>query len=119
MTAAWQPHRHADARIEHTHASPHSDAALQIDPLVAVVPHDARPQWVTDAIRELTAITEGIVSAQDKVQKLALQLAPYATVLTTSDLTEAHHDLDHAFSHITSVRRGLRMSWPNEPGDRT
>lgn len=38
--------------------------------------------------------------------------------LAHQDLADAAHDAAHVREHFTSERRGLRMAWPWEPGDK-
>ena len=35
-----------------------------------------------------------------------------------SALNQAYHDAEHVWQHVTSARRGLVMSWPDEDAGR-
>lgn len=74
-------------------------------------PHEPRPEWVVQAIAACTQTTNRIQEAQETVRGLALRLNAH-DVAITAPLVEADHDLEHAYAHVVSVRRGLRMSWP-------
>lgn len=82
---------------------------------MTIEPAPERPVWVTQSIYACSKAAEGIVEVQETLRGLALRLASHN--VDTSSLVEADHDLDHAWQHATSTRRGLRMAWPTKEPD--
>lgn len=77
---------------------------------------DPRPEWVRQAINlcddAIDHLNVLILISQD------ISLLLQEQKLAHQDLADAAHDAAHVREHFTSERRGLRMAWPWEPGDK-
>lgn len=74
---------------------------------------EPRPEWVTEMIR---AINETDKVLNDTIKPRWEAVTRSASIRKLEDvaqqLLEAVHDLTHADDHLVSVRRALRMAWP-------
>jgi hypothetical protein len=71
-----------------------------------------RPEWVTDAIRELRRTAAAIDAQRAALTRVAYLITGNSA--SNAELADANHDLDHAWRHVTSARRALQMTWPTE-----
>jgi hypothetical protein len=71
-----------------------------------------RPVWVRDAMSRLGAIAADVESQRHQLAEIALDLKSNGA--DTSEIADASHDLEHSWRHLTSTRRALAMSWPEE-----
>lgn len=78
---------------------------------------DPRPHWVQLAIGDLGFAAEHLEAAQRLMDKVAAALTTNALPDATSSLLHGRHDAEHAWQHVASTRRAVRMAWPREPGD--
>jgi hypothetical protein len=74
----------------------------------------ARPTWVDHLLEDLTDIEREIVAVQECVLAAGVQLRERGAMRLADDLNQAYHDSEHLWQHVTSARRALRMSWPDE-----
>ena len=82
--------------------------------VVQVAPTVTRPAWVRNAIADLTNAAAEIQVAQELIEKAAMRIRNSVTTsVSTQPLVDAHHEAEHVWQHLVSVRRGLRMAWPD------
>jgi len=77
---------------------------------MTVVRIGARPPAVTGAIAELMDLALELDSRRTKLTEIALGLKDLGA--DTTAIADASHDLEHAWRHLTSMRRALVMAWP-------
>lgn len=84
---------------------------------MTIVRIGARPPTVTAAITELMELAADIESRRQTLTGIALGLRQLGA--DTTAIADASHDLEHAWRHLTSVRRALVMAWPSDEDERT
>jgi hypothetical protein len=72
---------------------------------------NVRPPQVNAAITELMELAVEIESRRSTLTEIALALKELGA--DTTAIADASHDLEHAWRHLTSVRRALVMAWPD------
>jgi hypothetical protein len=77
-----------------------------------VVVKPERPEWVSAAISELRRVASAIDAQQAALTNVAFALSRNGA--TTEEISDALHDLSHAWRHVTAARRALVMVWPAE-----
>lgn len=71
-----------------------------------------RPEWVDEMIKSIDTIVADITSITNETDAITRAVSIRKLENVTNMLMQASHDLNHAEDHLVSVRRSLRMSWP-------
>lgn len=73
-----------------------------------------RAEWVGHLIAEIEVVEKRLAQLQTALLILGIQVRRRNLEALANAINGAHHDSEHLADHLTSARRGLVMSWPDE-----
>jgi hypothetical protein len=81
-----------------------------------MIQRQKRPPWVDQVLKDISVLTmkhldEINVLVQHDLNEVRIVAGPTVVI---HDLEQAVHDLAHAYEHFVSIRRALKMTWPDD-----